>query len=111
MLPKSKRLNTSLFGNIIKKGQPFHGQFLIIKTVKTSTLSRFAISVSKNVSKHAVTRNKIKRRIYSIIKKLESRIFDGFNVIITVKKGIDKVSYKDLQFDIEKTFVKSCLLK
>ncbi len=111
MLTKSKRLSTALFSDIIEKGQSFHNPFLIIKVKKTDKISRFAVSVPKKVAKTAVLRNKIKKKIYSIIKNFEKKIILGFNVIFIAKIGVDKLKFTDLSNEIDKIFVKIGILK
>ena len=65
----------------------------------------------KKVAKTAVSRNKIRRRIYSIIKSFESILISGKNVVIVMKTGSEKVHFDELNKETEKIFVKSGLLK
>ncbi|MDO8430597.1 MAG: ribonuclease P protein component [Candidatus Taylorbacteria bacterium] len=109
MLPKSKRLTTEAFKEIIEKGQSFHSPFLILKVCLSDNSSKFAISVPKKSAKLAVSRNKIRRQIYSIIKNLH--IKSGYNVVVIVKSDISKLDFKNLSAEVEKIFVKSSLLK
>ncbi len=111
MLNKSKRLNTASFINIIEKGQSFHGPFLIIRAKKSDTKSRFAVSIPKKVAKTAVLRNKLKRRVFSIIKELELSLLPNFEVILIAKNGIDKLDFVELKSEITKIFVKIGILK
>ena len=109
MLPKSKRLSTETFKKIIEKGQSFHSPFLIIRVYKNAKQSHFGVSVPKKVSKLAVSRNKIKRQIYSMVTKLNVK--EGLEVIIIVKVGFEKLSFIEMKEELEKIFVKSGLLK
>ncbi len=111
MLPKSKRLSTEAFKEIIEKGRSIHCPFLILRLYPTLSDSRFAISVPKKVTKTAVARNKTKKQIYSIIKSLENKIKPGFSVVIIVKPELNKLAFKDLCVEVEKSFVKASLLK
>ncbi len=114
MLLKSQRLTTELFGNIIEKGQSFHCPFLILRVIKVGNnkeRSRFAVSVPKKVAKTAVLRNKIKRRVYSIVKSYEFKIKSDLHAIFIAKTGTEKLSFTDLKMEIEKIFVKSGILK
>ena len=45
---------------------------------------RAAVVVSRKVSKSAVIRNKIRRRIYEIIRPLDSRISDSYDLVFSV---------------------------
>ena len=111
MLPKSKRQGTKAFEEIIKKGQSFHGSFLILRRLMTKQTSHFSVSVPKKVAKSAVLRNKIRRRVYSVIKHLEDRIRPDYGVIVIMKTGSEKLKFSVLSSEIEKIFVKSELLK
>jgi len=45
---------------------------------------RVAVVVSKKVSKSAVTRNRIRRRIYEIVRRAENDILPGADLVFTV---------------------------
>ena len=109
MLPKSKRLTTATFKRVIEKGQSFHGPFFVVRKYIVSGPSRFAVSVPKKVAKTAVSRNKIKRQVYSAVKSMETNISSDVNVTIIAKVGAD--SFDDLVKEIEQVFVKSGIIK
>lgn len=109
MLPKSKRLTTEEFKKVIEKGQSFHSPFLIARLANSPKQSRFSVSVPKKVCKNAVDRNKIRRRIYSIISGIDTKL--GSNVVMIVKPGFENLDYKEMRDEIAKIFVKSSLLK
>lgn len=70
------------------KGRPISGNFVLVKFLiyNNLTTSKFAIVISKKISKKAVTRNKIKRQISHIISKNISKIKSGLGVVIIVRK-------------------------
>ncbi len=111
MISRSKRLNTKLFKEIIQKGIAFHGHFFTVRCLDVQGLSRFGISVPKKVSKTSVERNKTRRRVYSILGKLQSKLISGKNVVFIMKNDSEKVDFTELSNEIEKIFVKSGLLK
>lgn len=111
MLPRSERISTELFKEVIQKGAIHHSDFLILRSQKTLILSRFGISVPKKVAKTAVLRNKIKRRLYPIIKSLKPRISIDTNTIVIAKSGLEKLNLKQTQDEVIKIFVKSGILK
>lgn len=45
---------------------------------------RLAVVVSKKVSKSAVLRNRIRRRIYEIVRNLEPQISKSYDMVVTV---------------------------
>ncbi len=111
MLPSSRRLSTDLFKKTLEKGLVFHSPLFIIYVLKTLNISRFSVSIPKKITKKAVLRNKIRRRIYAIIKNFELRTILGKNVVIVSKNGCQKMSFIKLSEELEKIFVKSGLLK
>jgi ribonuclease P protein component len=48
------------------------------------TSYRLAIVVSRKVSKSAVVRNRIRRRLYESVRLLEDRLTDPYDIVITV---------------------------
>ncbi len=111
MLSSKKRLSTTLFKEVILGGSTFHGTFSVVRVKSAQGSSHFGVSVPKKVAKTAVLRNKIRRRMYSIIKKLEKRIIASKNVVIVMKVGSEKAHFEPLAEETEKIFVKSGLLK
>lgn len=73
--------------------------------------SRFAIVVSKKIAKTAISRNKARRRVYSIVKDLIPKFVFKQNVIIILKKSVENKSHDELKKEIEEIFVKCGLLK
>lgn len=111
MLPKSNRLTKSAFKLVMDKGIAHHSPIAVLKILKTHGKHGFSVSVSKKVSKSAVGRNKIRRRIYSIIKDYRDKIQDGISVLILMKVGSEKLSFDEITKQIESIFVKSGILK
>ena len=64
-------------------------------------LSRFAFIVSTKISKKAVIRNKIKRRLREIIHKKLPEIKPGFDCTIVTRPGIEKLSYQEMKEKME----------
>lgn len=57
-------------------------------------ITRVGFSVSKQVG-GAVTRNRVKRRLRTIVRSLEW--VPGFDLVIVARTGADSVSYGELQ--------------
>ena len=70
---------------------------------KNDRIPHFGFTITKKIGS-AIVRNKIKRRLKSIIRKLlkcEDYYFDSsFNYILICKKEIVKVSYNDLENEL-----------
>ena len=87
----SKKIHTSNF--IIQK----------LESNKTDNIHHFGFTITKKIGS-AIVRNKIKRRLKSIIRKLlkyKDKYFDlSFNYILICKKEIVRVSYHDLKNEL-----------
>lgn len=73
MLPKSRRIPRELFRPLLESGKYFNTKHFVMRVAPSSDI-RMAVSVSKKVSKKAVVRNKIRRRVYSVLNKIFSDI-------------------------------------
>ena len=102
MLPKKHRISQKKdFSKIFRRAKFFPGRFFLLRSVDNNLeLSRFAIIIPKTFSKKAVTRNKIRRQIYSIIQKEMLKIKPGFDNLFTIKKQADVSNFQDCEKDI-----------
>ena len=107
MLPKTNRLKKKKdFENVFKHGKGARGSFLALKFVKNGRKeSRFGFIVSQKVSRYAVKRNKVKRRLRSVISSSSSLIKPGLDVAIITFSGIEDKTFqetKDILFKLLK---------
>lgn len=99
MLPKKLRLDPKLIPSVAKKGKKYGNQFIFCKVLFEKTLqnSLFAISVSVKISKSAVIRNKIKRKLREMIIKANNlNLPKGKYLIIASSLKIKDVRTEDL---------------
>lgn len=91
--------------NSLKSRRP-----VLNKDLKLST--RFGVVVSKKVSKSAVVRNRIRRRIYEWI-RLNLDRFDSESLVLIFPytDAIAKIKSSDLNTQLEQLFIKSGLIK
>lgn len=70
MLPKDQRFHTQgAVRRVMMNGKPFRGRHIVVRSTQTrSPAARVAVIVSKKVYKSAVKRNRIRRRIYNIVR-------------------------------------------
>lgn len=86
------------FGRIIATIKPYkYKDFIIYKEKIESNVSHFGISVGKKIG-NAVTRNRIKRQIKSIIDQNPYK--NNFNCIIIVKKGIIEKTFQEIKEEL-----------
>ena len=89
-----------------KSSKKIHTQNIIIQKLeskKNENMPHFGFTITKKIGS-AILRNKIKRRLKSIIRELlksKDKYFDlSFNYILICKKEIVKVSYNDLKNEL-----------
>ena len=100
--------NNYEFDEIIKNNKAYKYKDYIIYLSKTTDIYKFGISVGKKIG-NAVTRNKYKRQIRSIIDK--NKYIDGFNCIIILGKGILNKTYKEMEENLIFAFKKLNIIK
>jgi ribonuclease P protein component len=71
---------------VYRHGQTVRGPVMATKFVinERRKIYRIAVVVSKKVNKSAVTRNRIRRRLYETIRKYEPQITRSYDIVITV---------------------------
>ncbi|MCK4540039.1 ribonuclease P protein component [Candidatus Parcubacteria bacterium] len=100
MLPLKNRLSKKKdFDRVFKKGKSSFDDLLGVKTIKGGKqgFPRFGIMVSSKISKKAVTRNKIKRRIRNIVAKNYIDNINAKDVIIITLPGILNKKYNEIE--------------
>ena len=100
IVKKSKDFNT-----IIKKRNGKSNNYFIINKDKNSeNISKFGITFIKHIG-NAVTRNKIKRRIKSIIDN--NKVYEkGYSYIIIAKKTVLDLKYNEMEKELINLFNK-----
>jgi len=113
MLKKSNRLKKKEdFDRVLKEGKAFKESFLLLKIKKNKLISnRFGFIISQKVSKKAVARNKIKRRLSELIRINLDKLKKGIDGIFIVLPGLEKKSFKELKEIIINIFKKAELFK
>ena len=71
---------------VYQRGKTVRSQALAIKFMRNDKRDdyRCAVVVSKKVHKSAVARNRVRRRIFEIIRQNENRITGPYDLVITV---------------------------
>ncbi len=113
MLPAQRRINKSLFDQIIKRGSFVQTPLLSLSFLPSPLAaigSRLAIVVSTKMLKKAVDRNKLKRRGRHAIYKNLQRLKDGFLGVFFFKKGMSGLSFKELEETMLKLLQQANLL-
>lgn len=86
-------------GFVYRRGQIVQGQGLSLKYVlnQRNQTYRVAVVVSRKVSKSAVVRNRIRRRIYEAVRMVENEITSAYDLVFLVREAeLAKVRSKNL---------------
>ena len=93
-----------------KFSKKIHSPNFTIQKLKSDVVNKvphFGFTITKKIGS-AIIRNKIKRRLKSIIRELlkcKDKYFDlSFNYILICKKDIVKISYNDLEKELMDKF-------
>ena len=110
MLKRENRLTKRKeFNYVYKKGTKLNfGQVSIYFIKSKFVFPRFGISVNNKVG-NAVVRNKIKRRLRSILCEYVDKIVHK-NIIVVAHKEIIDLEYQNLKILIKKAFTKGNLI-
>jgi ribonuclease P protein component len=97
-----------------KKGQTVRGEYVSLRYLGTNRPDyRLAVVVSKKVSKSAVVRNRIRRRIYEIIRLSRAENAEPWRADLIISVFDERVATMppaDLQSAISKLFQKAKLV-
>jgi len=94
------------FDRIIKKRQgKSNNYFIINKEENKDNIPKFGITFTKNIG-NAVTRNKLKRRIKSIIDNNDQMYEKNYTYIVIAKKEVLNLNYKDQEKELKNIFSK-----
>lgn len=104
MLPKNRRISRSDLKEVRGVGKSVNSSHFFLKVMHVDTpVSKFAVSVSKKVSKKAVVRNKVRRRVYSVVRNQFLGLKPAF-YLISAKPGADRLSNDELVAEISHVF-------
>ncbi len=82
---------------------PFFG---VVTEDKEDKLLKFGVIISKKISKRAVDRNKIKRRLMVVLSKKLDKFQSGLRVLFLVKKAALEASVVDLEKEVDRLIPK-----
>lgn len=95
MFKKKQRISSGLFSRILRSGETKHTDHFSVRVVHSKE-PRMAVVVSKKVTKTAVKRNTLKRKMRAILKTLSA----PWTVVLYAKKGADTLSVTQMQREL-----------
>lgn len=111
MLGRSHRFHGhNSLNYVYRSGNSFRSELLSLKVAPNTRRHEYrcAVVVSKKVSKSAVTRNRIRRRIYESIRGYSAMINEPFDIVVTVfSEEVATLSTKDLDNTLGRLFMKA----
>ena len=108
MLPKERRLTRRQFWQVHEQGITDHGSQMTVKYIRNDVgYSRWAVVTSAKISKKAVVRNSLRRRIYRALST--QRVARSVDAILFPKASMLNLS--DAEISIELDQVVSKVLK
>jgi len=112
MLPKKYRLKKKDdFAKVMRSGGAAADECLILKFCgNQQETSRVGFVCSKKVAKRAVARNKIKRRLREIVRKLLPAINPGLDLVFLTRPGIDKIEFGEMEAKVERLLKKARII-
>ncbi|MFZ2152826.1 MAG: ribonuclease P protein component [Microgenomates group bacterium] len=110
ILETGRTIQTPLFGVRYQSLPPLRGDLpLIPKRAQAREIkqSRFAWIISKKISKRAVDRNKIRRRLAETIKKQSSNYnLHSMNIVFLIKKIMLEANIGEIESQVKYVFQK-----
>lgn len=95
-----------------KNGKTFGNRDFVLHYIKNrKSANRLGVVVSKKVSKRAVKRNKIRRRIKNYLSQYDVNLKQGYDLIISAKPACLEKDYQEITKSIDHLFYKKGLLK
>ena len=85
---------------VFKQGQVVRAQDVSLRYAKNNRIEnyRMAVVVSRKVSKSAVVRNRIRRRVYEIVRLQVTHITEPYDLVFSIfSDGPSKISAKQLE--------------
>ncbi len=98
---------------VYQHGKTIRGAFMSLRFAQNDRRKAFrvAVVVSKKVSKSAVVRNRIRRRIYEVIRLQADQIVGTPDIVVTVfNQTVADMPHNDLQNHITSLFVQAKLV-
>lgn len=108
-LPKAHRLkHWRDFKTIYSQGKRFRGSiFTIILLPQPAAPTKIGISISRKVSKKAVVRNLIKRRIRHACRTLLPQVTPGWQMIIAVRYEAGECEYEHFLQELKRLLIQA----
>jgi ribonuclease P protein component len=99
---------------VYRQGKSTRGPLFAVKSLLNERRKsyRVAVVVSRKVNKSAVARNRMRRRLYELVRELDSQISGPFDIVITVfQNNLLETPHKQLHSQLLRQFKDSKIIK
>jgi ribonuclease P protein component len=103
MLPKRSRIPRELFSELLQSSKYAQSPHFTLRFRLGGETGRFGVSVSKKISKSAVTRNTVRRRVYAALYP-SIQMFPKGLFLVVAKTGSPNIKGEKLQKEISNLF-------
>lgn len=98
------------FAELKRRGTTGNARFVTVRGGATVPRPKLAIIVSHRVSKKAVHRNRVRRRIRAILHLLPAKTLASRIILIIARPGSDTVAYQTLREDVLNALTRAKLI-
>lgn len=112
MLSRVNRLSKQKdFEAVFSRGKSRRENFLVMRfLLNRQEESRFGLVVSAKVSKKAVVRNRLRRRLSEIIRSYQGGLKKGFDIVFLVKANPEGLGQKEMAVIVKNLLVAGGIL-
>lgn len=97
-----------------KKGNQIRGQLAAVRYVLNDrrTQYRATVTVSRKVSKSAVVRNRIRRRVYEVLRSLSQNMNEPYDIVVTIfSEQMATMPQADLELAVKSLLKQAKIIK
>ncbi len=112
MLPRDSRLREKkLFDRVFKRGTWARGRYFSIVFLASPERGKVGFIITKKISKSAVERNRIKRRIRTALLEVMTsptwaRLFANYYMVVVIHRSAEELPFPDLIKEVESVVAK-----
>jgi ribonuclease P protein component len=109
MIPKNGRVTNALFQTIMERGKSIHSLHFSLRYLfeEKPTISHISVVVPKKTAPKAVVRNKLRRKLYPIVRLYKHRLPNNAAGIMFIKKDISGTVPAELRDEVKAVLQKA----
>lgn len=100
------------FAKVLREGRGLKEDFLVLKIAKNNlSQTRFGFVTGIKISKKAVLRNKVKRRLRDLVRLKITQIKKGFDIVFIAQPGLENKDFWEIEEIINKLLNRAKILE